>query len=356
MWQLQGSAIAFWSRYIILNHAIAFNQPFYRPNPDMSELQTEYDTPWKDALESYFEEFIAFFFPQAHRDIDWTQGYEFLDKELQQVVRDAELGKRLVDKLVKIYRTGGEETWVLVHVEVQSQEETNFAQRMYVYHYRIFDRYKRSVASLAVLGDERATWRPTQFSDELWGCEVRFRFPVVKLLDYEQRWQELEASRNPFATVVMAHLKAQETRNDARERFSSKLYLTRRLYEQGYEREDVINLFRFIDWVMSLPEELEQEFWREVIQIQEDRRMPYITSIERIGIKKGIRQGLLEAVELGLRLKFGDKGLEILPEISEIEDIEQLKAIISGLLTTVNTLDELRQLYQPTTSDATEED
>jgi hypothetical protein len=238
----------------------------------MSELQTEYDTPWKDAIESYFEEFIAFFFPQAHGDIDWRQGYEFLDKELQQVVRDAELGKRLVDKLVKIYRTGGEETWVLVHVEVQSQEESNFAQRMYVYHY------------------------------------------------------------------------------------SSKLYLTRRLYEQGYEREDVINLFRFIDWVMSLPEELEQDFWREVIQLQEDRRMPYITSIERIGIKKGIRQGLLEAIELGLRLKFGDEGLEILPEISEIEDVEQLKAIIGGLLTTVNSLDELRQLYQPATSDASEED
>jgi hypothetical protein len=122
----------------------------------------------------------------------------------------------------------------------------------------------------------------------------------------------------------------------------------------------VINLFRFIDWVMSLPEELEQDFWREVIQLQEDRRMPYITSIERIGIQKGIqqgiRQGLLEAIELGLRLKFGDEGLKILPEISEIEDVEQLKAIISGLLTTVNTLEELRQLYQPTTSDASEED
>jgi hypothetical protein len=154
----------------------------------------------------------------------------------------------------------------------------------------------------------------------------------------------------------MAHLKAQETRSNARERFSSKLYLTRRLYEQGYEREDVINLFRFIDWVMSLPEELEQDFWREVTQLQEDRRMPYITSIERIGIKKGIKQGLLEAIELGLRLKFGDEGLEILPEISEIEDVEQLKAIISGLLTTVNTLEELRQLYQPTTSDESEED
>jgi hypothetical protein len=107
---------------------------------------------------------------------------------------------------------------------------------------------------------------------------------------------------------------------------------------------------------MSLPEELEQDFWREVIQLQEDRRMPYITSIERLATRKGIKQGLLEAIELGLRLKFGDEGLEILPEISDIEDVEQLKAIIGGLLTRVNTLDELRQLYQPTTSDESEED
>ncbi|MBC6417813.1 MAG: hypothetical protein GDA44_02975 [Prochloron sp. SP5CPC1] len=62
----------------------------------------EYDSPWKEAIESYFEEFMAFFFPEAHRDIDWSRGYETLDTELQQVVRDANLGKRLADKLVRV--------------------------------------------------------------------------------------------------------------------------------------------------------------------------------------------------------------------------------------------------------------
>ncbi len=56
-------------------------------------------------------------------------------------MRDAELGLRLVDKLVKIYRSSGEEAWVLIHVEVQSQPESGFAERMYVYNYRIYDRY-----------------------------------------------------------------------------------------------------------------------------------------------------------------------------------------------------------------------
>ncbi|WP_200383189.1 hypothetical protein [Thiococcus pfennigii] len=47
----------------------------------------DYDSPWKTVLERYFAEFLAFFFPEAHAGIDWTQGYTLLDKELQKVVR-----------------------------------------------------------------------------------------------------------------------------------------------------------------------------------------------------------------------------------------------------------------------------
>ena len=35
----------------------------------MSNPTTEFDTPWKDALERYFSKFIAFFFPQAYGEI-----------------------------------------------------------------------------------------------------------------------------------------------------------------------------------------------------------------------------------------------------------------------------------------------
>lgn len=51
---------------------------------------------------------------------------DFLDKELQQVVRDAELGRRLVDKLVRVVRKPRQETWVLIQVEVQGQPEQFF--------------------------------------------------------------------------------------------------------------------------------------------------------------------------------------------------------------------------------------
>src|ERR1044071_1623946 len=142
----------------------------------MSLTPTDQDSPWKEILERYFPEFLAFFFPNAFNDIDWQKGYEFLDKELQQVVRDAELGRRLVDKLVKVWRKNGAETWVLIHIEVQGHRDSEFSQRMYIYNYRIYDRYNRPTASFAVLCDDDLGWRPGEYFYELWGTQAGLRF------------------------------------------------------------------------------------------------------------------------------------------------------------------------------------
>ena len=43
--------------------------------------------------------------------------------------------------------------------------------------------------------------------------------------------------------------------------------------------------------MLTLPEALEQQFQAELAQVEADTQMPYITSIERMGIEKGIQQG-----------------------------------------------------------------
>jgi len=56
-----------------------------------SEAQPDaFDSPWKDILDGWFPDFMTFFFPDAASEIDWSQGFESLDKELAQVVQDAE--------------------------------------------------------------------------------------------------------------------------------------------------------------------------------------------------------------------------------------------------------------------------
>jgi hypothetical protein len=287
----------------------------------MTDIRDEFDSPWKEILEAYFPDFLQFFFPQIHAEIDWNQGYEFLDTQLQQVVRDAELGKRLADKLVKVWKLNGEETWVLIHIEIQSQEESNFSERMFVYYYRLRDRYNVPVVSLAILGDERETWRPQPWEAQLWGCSVRFEFPTIKLLDYRTRWEELESSRNPFAIAVMAHLKTKETRNDADTRKEWKFRLTRRLYEQGYEREDILNLFRFIDWMLELPAGLKQAFRDELEQYEREKQMPYVTSIEQMGIEQ-------ERQKIALKMLQENIPLDVIARITELstDQIQQLRS------------------------------
>src|SRR5947209_11173617 len=124
---------------------------------------TDFDSPWKEILDVYFEPFMAFFFSQGHAEFDWARGYETLDKELQQVVPAAEQGRRYVDKLVKVWLKGGKEQWLLIHVEVQTWKEAEFAERMHVYNYRLFDRYHREVISLAILAADDFEWRPSSY-------------------------------------------------------------------------------------------------------------------------------------------------------------------------------------------------
>lgn len=100
----------------------------------MTSLQMDYDSPWKEALEHFFEPFMALFFPMAHTAIDWARGYTFKDKELQRVVRDASLGRRWADHLAQVWLRDGSEAWVLIHIEVQGQVDAEFPRRMYTYN------------------------------------------------------------------------------------------------------------------------------------------------------------------------------------------------------------------------------
>jgi Domain of unknown function (DUF4351) len=56
-------------------------------------------------------------------------------------------------------------------------------------------------------------------------------------------------------------------------------------------RSDILNLFRFVDWVMILPEGLKQTFWEELKTYEEELKMPYITSVEEIGYDRGLNEG-----------------------------------------------------------------
>jgi len=237
---------------------------------------------------------MAFFVPGSEEDIDWNREIKFLDKEFQKLTKESVLGQRHTDKLVEVTLKNDIKKWILIHIEVQVQSKSDFPERMFVYNYRIYDRFKIPVTSVAILADDSPTWRPGPFQYGMWGSTMGLDYLTTKLLDYKEKWAYLERQDNPFAIVVMAHLKALETRKDHSLRKQWKTELTRLLYEKGYSKTAVINLYRFIDWVLTLPEALEEIFLEELKAYEKEKNMPYITSAERIGRKKGKQEGKME--------------------------------------------------------------
>lgn len=298
----------------------------------------DHDSPWKMALEAYFQEFLGLLFPAIHEQVDWSKGYSFLDKELQQITADAESGRRYADKLIKVAALDGVETWVLIHVEVQGEPEDSFAERMFTYQYRLRDRYNIDVVSLAVLADTRESFRPTTFQYQRWGCALSFTFPTTKLMDWEAHWAELKASDNVFALVVMAQIQAKRVKENA-SRKDTKVALIRLLYERGYSRGQVLRLFNIIDWMIQLPRSLDPEFAQAVYAIQEEKHMPYVNTIERLGIEKGRQEERQEAEQRALegkrnaarkliaRTEMDDQMIADIEELP-VEEVEKLRAEI----------------------------
>lgn len=211
--------------------------------PKRTRTRDDYDSPWKDTLQRYLRQFLDFFFPAIAADIDWSRGYDSLDKEFQQIARRAKVGKSLADKLFKVWLRDGTAHWLLIHIEIQGDPDPAFSERMFRYNIAAYSLYYREVVSLALLADENADWRPHAFSYGRWGSRTGIDYLVAKLLDHLSDPQALEMSGNPVAAVVLAHGQAQATRHDPPRRRLLKFQLVKGLYERGWGRTTSVSCF-----------------------------------------------------------------------------------------------------------------
>jgi hypothetical protein len=112
----------------------------------------------------------------------------------------------------------------------------------------------------------------------------------------------------------------------------------RGLYERGFQAEDVRRLFRVIDWLMDLPPAVDRLFWDDLQHYQEERRMPFYTTPERFGMRKG----MLQMLEKLLQGKFGDESKQLMSEIAALDDADKYLTLGQSIAT-ATTLDEVRQ-------------
>jgi hypothetical protein len=259
----------------------------------MDTPAADFDGAWKFALETYLPECLALFFPAAYNGIDWQQPVRFRSTELQQLAPDDQAGVQRVDALVEVTQRDGSPALVLVHLEVQSQRDAAFPERMFRYNTRLFDRHRVPIVSLAILGDESPQWHPTRFGYGQWGCDIELRFPTVKLLALDVGM--LAATPNPIATLTLMHRDAHDTRGDAHTRLRRKSARFRTMLQQGYTAEDVRRLIRLMEHVLRLPEALRETARDALRQVETEERgmTTFVTSFEELGRAEGQRALIL---------------------------------------------------------------
>ncbi len=276
--------------------------------------RSKYDSAWKKIIRELFEYFLAFFFPEIHKLIDFSKKITFLDKELLDITQDSRLGDRVADILARVHlkkEYGGGAAQlirIIAHIEVQGKGLSEFMERMFIYFYRAFDREKRKqnqIISLAILTDDDPTFRPTEYGYEFGGFKLLMQIPLVKLMDYKYNpalIAKLETSDNPMGLIVKSQLKSLELKGaDSEKKFAALKELIRLCYQKKYSKEYTRIVLRFFELTIRLPEAYTKSIKQVIIKTEEEFKMEYTPTWERAAEKKGKKQGILEVVKNMLR-------------------------------------------------------
>ncbi len=288
------------------------------------------DGGWKHILSAHLKDFVEFFWTEAYQAIDWTRPYELLEQELMAIGVHEEIGKRCVDKLFKVHLLNGREQWLLLHIEIQNTKEDAFPERMFTYFYRIFDRYNKDIASMAVLADLNPEWRPNEYRKKIWGSEIIRRYEVVKLTDYKSRIEKLKNHPNAFAMVILVQLAAMESRPDDEQRLLTKLEFFRALHMHGWPLEKSMNMYKYLDTMLGLNPKYQIQYIAEAKAIDQEfssMNMNFTTIAERHGFEEGVQEGVQRG-EAQLLLAQLEAKFKVLPE----NYIEKIKGASTKIL------------------------
>lgn len=289
----------------------------------------DHDRLFKELLTTFFTEFLQLFLPELAAYLD-PDSVEFLDKE---VFTDVTQGERHEVDLVARGRFRGQPLCFLIHVENQSQPQSDYPRRMFRYFARLHEKHDLPVYPIAIFSYD-APQRPEPDA-------YRIDFPDVTVLAFQFRvvqlnrlgWRDFVDRTNPVAAALMAKM-----HREPGEQVRVKLACLQMLAQLQLDpaRRELIS--GFVDAYLRLTMKQEQEFRSELQQIEPQQRegiMEIVTSWMEEGLERGRQEGREEGerklVMRLLRKRLGPLDREIEARIEALP-AEALEPLADALL------------------------
>jgi predicted transposase/invertase (TIGR01784 family) len=264
------------------------------------------DTLWKAILEDIFDDFLRFFYENADEIFDMARGFEFLDKELEDIfIQTDQENVRYVDKLVKVWLKNGTEEWILIHIEVQGKGQKPFPERMFTYYYRLRDKHQRRITAWAILTDKNKKFLPTEFRDSYLGTTLIYQFNAYKVINQDET--ELLKTNNPFAIVILTVLLAlKKSDENELELTDLKMDLVKHLLKQDISKKKIKALMNFLQHYVRFNKENSSIFESKLEQIT---GKTYPMGIEEFLLQRAEDRGIAKGEKRGE--KIGEQRTEL---------------------------------------------
>jgi hypothetical protein len=165
------------------------------------------------------------------------------------------------------------------------------------------------------------------------GLPQGLHLPGGQLAGLARPEKELQEHANPFALFVLAHLQSLATRDDEEQRATWKLRLAQNFIARSLEAADLRQWLRLLDWLLDLPPERNRIVWVEIHKSMKEVTVPFIDYFQQREIdqkRSGEIKGLISGITSVLRLRFGEAGLALLPQLEKQTDPDRLQLFLSS--------------------------
>ncbi|MEA5596534.1 Rpn family recombination-promoting nuclease/putative transposase [Rivularia sp. UHCC 0363] len=251
---------------------------------------------------------------------------EILDSEFQWISRES-------DVLIRAQSPQFGEFLVLN--ELQLRYKTEMPRRMRAYISLAEEKYNLPVYPVLInILKVSETEIPTRYESEFAGIIARQDYRVINLweIDVETAFQQNLSSLLPFVPIL---------KDGAEEATIQRALQRLRADEDLNQLETVLAFFATFVIDSALVKQIMR--WDMAILTESPWYQQILKEGEARGRQEGRREGIISGIEVALEAKFGNEGLQLMPQISQITDLEQLKVIQRGVQT-VNSIEEFRGL------------
>jgi hypothetical protein len=206
------------------------------------------DRSWRDILTENADDAVLFFMPGLAADRDYGKKPQLVPTELPAIGADSDKGSRNTDVGLSIPLKTGADQRVAFHIEQQHAKDPDFALRMFQGYYRMSDRLRIPVTSLAIF---TGAHKPVnEYNASCYGTELNFRYNAYYVADADV--EELKRDKRVFALVALAAHRMLEAGEDPGDRGKYSLELLSLTKERGYDLKKAMEIQRFIYRILRI--------------------------------------------------------------------------------------------------------